>query len=146
MISNPFLELTARICLGCVFVYASIHKIIDPGSFAKIIYGYGLFPSIMINVTAIVLPYIEFFAGFFLILGIFPRSAAILIQALLLVFIIAISINLIRGHEFDCGCFSFQKGNHDAAGLGLLIRDVVWFVVGMIVLGFRGKRKFLLIE
>lgn len=146
LISNPFLELAARICLGCVFVYASIHKIIDPGSFAKIIYGYGLFPAITINVTAIVLPYIEFFGGLFLILGIFPRSAAVLAQTLLLIFIIAISINLIRGHEFDCGCFSFQKENQDAAGLELLIRDVVWFGVGMVVVGFRAKRKFSLIE
>lgn len=146
LISNPFIELIARICLGCVFVYASIHKIIDPGSFAKIIYGYGLFPAIMINTTAIVLPYIEFFAGLFLILGIFPRSSAVLIQVLLLAFIIAISINLIRGHEFDCGCFSFQKENPEGGGLELLIRDVVWFVVGMIVVLFRSGRKFSLIE
>jgi hypothetical protein len=146
LISNPFVELIARICLGCVFVYASIHKIIDPGAFAKIIYGYGLFPAIMINATAIVLPYIEFFAGLLLILGIFPRSSAVLIEGLLLAFIIAISINLIRGHEFDCGCFSFHKENQDAAGLELLIRDVLWFGVGMIVVGFRAKRKFSLIE
>lgn len=142
LLENPWLELAARLCLGMVFVYASFHKIIDPGSFAKIIYGYGLFPAFSINLTAIILPYVELFTGLCLILGIHPRSAAVLAEGLLLAFIIAISINLIRGHEFDCGCFSFQKENHGAAGMELLIRDLIWFAVGMVPVMFKARRKF----
>lgn len=139
---SPLLELAARLCLGAVFLYASIHKITDPASFAKIIYGYGLVPKDTINIMAILLPYVEFFTGLFLVTGVYPRSAAVIAEFLLLVFIVAISINLIRGHSFDCGCFSFEKGNQDSGGLELLVRDVIWFSVGMVVLMYRSRRKF----
>ena len=144
--AHPFIEWVARLCLGCVFVYASIHKIVDPATFAKIIYGYGLVPGILINGIAIVLPYVELFAGLFLILGIFPRSAAVLAESMLLMFIIAISINLIRGHEFDCGCFSFQAGNHGSGNVELLLRDVAWSIIGMAVIMYSSRRKFCLVE
>lgn len=146
LIGNPWLDMAARICLGVVFVYASIHKITDPGSFAKIIYGYGLFPAGIINMTAIVLPYLELITGLCLILGIVPRSAAVLAETLLLAFILAIAVNLIRGHTFDCGCFSFNKENPDTAGVELLVRDLIWFAVGLVPVMFRGKRIWLLKE
>ncbi len=139
-IRNPWIDLAARLCLGVVFVYASFHKITDPSAFAKVIYGYGLFPAVTINVTAIVLPYLELFTGLFLILGVMPRSAAVLAEILFLAFIIAISVNLIRGHTFDCGCFSFNKENPDSAGIELLVRDLIWFAVGLVPVFFKGKR------
>ena len=146
LFANPWLELAARLCLGLVFVYASIHKILDPGSFARIIYGYGLFPEWSINLTAIVLPYVELIAGLCLITGIVPRSAAVLVEILLLAFIVAISINLIRGHEFDCGCFSFQQDSNAAAGKELLLRDMLWFAVGIVAVFSRSRRKFSLMK
>ena len=39
------MELAARLLLGGIFVYSSYHKIISPAAFAKIIYGYLLFPA-----------------------------------------------------------------------------------------------------
>ena len=146
LITNPWIELAARLCLGLVFVYASIHKIIDPGSFARIIYGYGLFPAWSINLTAIILPYVELTAGLCLIVGIVPRSAAVLVEILLLAFIVAIVVNLARGHEFDCGCFSFQADSNATAGKELLIRDMLWFAVGLVAGFSRSKRKFSLME
>ena len=104
LLSNNRLELIARWFLGIIFIYASYHKIIAPDHFAKIIYGYYLFPDFFINLIAIILPFLELFSGLALLLGIYPRSAALIINGMLLVFIIALSINLIRGQEFDCGC------------------------------------------
>ena len=42
---NSWIELAARWILGGMFVYASYNKILAPAVFAKIIYGYGLFPA-----------------------------------------------------------------------------------------------------
>ena len=54
MLNNSWLELAARWFLGMIFLYASYHKIAAPAQFAKIIYGYYLFPDISINIIAIV--------------------------------------------------------------------------------------------
>jgi hypothetical protein len=54
---NSWVELAFRWILGLTFVYASYHKILVPADFAKIIYGYDLFPEILINLIAIVVPY-----------------------------------------------------------------------------------------
>ena len=132
-------ELMARWVLGAVFVYASFHKILDPEHFAKIIYGYYLFPDSSINLIAIILPYIELFAGAALILGIYPRSAALIINVMLLAFIAAISINLIRGHEFDCGCFSFGvSARRFTMSSGTSIPGTLFFMYRAIPADFMG--------
>lgn len=142
LLKNNGLEIIVRWILGAIFVYASWHKIAAPSHFAKIIYGYYLFPDFTINLTAIILPFLELFAGTALIFGIYPRSAALIVNTLLLAFIIAISINVIRGHEFDCGCFSFGKTDYTASAIELLFRDIIGFVLGLHLLLFEGKRKW----
>jgi hypothetical protein len=50
---NQWIELAARWILGMTFIYASYNKILEPAVFAKIIYGYDLFPAVFINLIAI---------------------------------------------------------------------------------------------
>ena len=132
----------ARWVLGGMFLFACYHKIVEPAHFAKIIYGYYLFPDFSINLIAIILPFLELFAGIALILGIYPRSAVLIINAILFAFIVAISINLIRGHEFDCGCFSFGAAADTFSVVQLLIRDIVCFFLGLQILFFANSRKW----
>ncbi len=131
-----------RWILGLIFVYASYHKIINPPHFAKIIYGYYLFPALSINLLAIILPFLELFCGAALILGIYPRSAVLILNVMLFAFITAITINLIRGHEFDCGCFSFGDVGYTTSSEQLLIRNVICFLMGTQVMFFGKNRKF----
>lgn len=140
VISLQWIELIFRWLIGVTFVYASYHKILEPGDFARIIYGYDLFPKDSINLIAIILPFIELVGGLALIMGICPRAAILLINLLLLLFIIALSINFIRGHQFDCGCFSSQKLGIEASSHMLLVRDLVFFVMGLFVMLFQNMR------
>ena len=144
MLNNSWLELAARWFLGMAFVYASHHKIVSPAHFAKIIYGYYLFPDVSINIIAIVLPFLELSAGLALILGIYPRSAALIINTLLLAFIVALSINLLRGQEFDCGCFSFSEAGATHTTWHMLVRDTIFFGLGLQVLFFGNYRRWCL--
>ncbi len=139
--NNSWVELALRWILGITFIYASFHKIIYPADFAKIVYGYGLFPEMFINLIAIVIPFLELVAGFSLIIGFYPRSAAIIINVLLLAFITVLAINLIRGHEFDCGCFTAGQSGYTSSSEVTLVRDVIYFIMGMQVVLFEGHRR-----
>jgi uncharacterized membrane protein YphA (DoxX/SURF4 family) len=139
---SAWLELAMRWFLGAMFVYASLHKIIEPAYFAKIIYGYYLFPAVSINLLAIILPYVELFSGLALVLGIYPRSGTVLLNILLFAFIIALSINVLRGHEFDCGCFSFGKSDQPSSAKQLLVRDIIYLGLGLYVFFYSKGRKW----
>lgn len=141
VLENNWIELAARWILGITFIYASYHKILAPADFAKIVYGYDLFPHHLINLIAIFLPFIELISGLTLILGIYPRSAVLIINGMLLAFIIVLSINLIRGHEFDCGCFSVEKAGYLSTAESTLIRDIIYLILGLQVFLFSGVRK-----
>jgi len=138
---NSWIELAARWVLGLTFIYASYHKIFAPADFAKIVYGYDLFPNDALNLIAIILPFIELIAGLALILGIYPRSAVLIINGMLTAFIIVLSINLIRGHEFNCGCFSAKDAGYFSSSESTIVRDIIYFLFGLQIFLFSGIRK-----
>jgi uncharacterized membrane protein YphA (DoxX/SURF4 family) len=104
-LTHPWLTIRVQLALGAIFVVAALPKIADPPAFAHMIYNYRLLPGGLINLAAITMPWIELFSGLALLLGIWTRPARWIITALLVTFLIAISINLARGNAIDCGCF-----------------------------------------
>lgn len=138
---NSWIELAARWILGVVFIYAGFQKIMAPEAFAKIIYGYDLSPLFMINIIAIVLPMIEVLAGATLMMGIWPKSAALVLNLLLTGFMILISINLIRDYQFDCGCLSTDLSGEKTSPESLLFRDFILLAMGVHVFLFPRTRK-----
>lgn len=130
LMNTPWTEVAARWMLGATFVYAAVPKVADPAAFAKIVYGYELFPNALINLIAIGVPWVELVAGTCLLLGVFPRAAALLVNVLLTFFIVVLAVNLLRGHQFDCGCFA--TGADDPAAVGwLLARDFFYLLLGL---------------
>lgn len=117
------IEWALRLLLGSTFIFASWHKIVSPDQFATILYGYAVFPHQFINVLAIVMPFVELVCGISVITGLLKRSGLLLINAMLVCFIFLISFNLIRGHEFDCGCFSLGDTKGTWPSVWLLVRD-----------------------
>lgn len=96
-----------RLILGAIFIYAGYIKIIDPHGFAKNIYQYQLLPDLLVNISALILPWLEVIAGACLI-AVPPlrRGAAGWILFMLIVFTTAIIISLARGLDISCGCMS----------------------------------------
>jgi uncharacterized membrane protein YphA (DoxX/SURF4 family) len=105
-LTHPWLTIRVQLALGAIFVIAAIPKIADPPSFAHMIYNYRLVPASLINISALVMPWVELLAGLALILGVWKSAARNVIGILLAIFIIAISINLARNNAIDCGCFN----------------------------------------
>ena len=104
-LSSSWLAIRVQLALGVFFVAAALPKIVDPPSFAHMVYNYRIVPGAAINLMALVMPWIELLSGLALILGIWTGTARTIVAALLVTFIIAISINLARHNAIDCGCF-----------------------------------------
>ena len=104
----PFriLYTVARLILGGVCIYASIDKILHPAAFAEAVYNYQVLPDRFINLLAIVLPWLEFFLGTFLIIGFWMPGTVVISNLLLMTFMGALVFNLSRGLDIPCGCFS----------------------------------------
>jgi uncharacterized membrane protein YphA (DoxX/SURF4 family) len=95
-----------RVVLGALFLYAGAIKIIDPAAFALAVYNYHILPAWLVNMTAILLPWVEVVAGVCLVFGLWIPGGALIVSALLFVFTIALGFNLSRGLDIACGCFS----------------------------------------
>jgi putative oxidoreductase len=138
ILSGKYFVLASRLILGFVFIYAAIGKIADPSGFSDSIYNYKIFPLLIINIAAIILPWIELSAGLSLIFGIAIKENALIINSFLILFIILITISLVRGLDIDCGCFGTTNG--DSIGIQRIIEDLILLLLGIQIYFFdRGK-------
>jgi uncharacterized membrane protein YphA (DoxX/SURF4 family) len=110
-LTHPWLTLRVQIALGIIFVVAAWPKLVDPPSFAHMIYNYRILPAGLINISAMTMPWVEMIAGLCLILGVWVKPARWIVTIMLIVFMIAISVNLLRGNAIDCGCFDTSAAN-----------------------------------
>jgi putative oxidoreductase len=124
-LTHPWLTVRVQIALGAIFVVAALPKITDPPSFAHMIYNYRVLPGGLINISALVMPWVELLVGLALILGVWVRPARWIVTLLLVTFMIAISINLARGNAIDCGCFDVSAAGKTTEER---IQDM-WFVL-----------------
>ncbi len=124
-------NLILRLFIGGLFVVTAVAKIAnvqashahgiqfshvpDLSQFAQDVTNYHVPPRALNNLVAITLPWIELLAGGLLVLGIWKRASAVVITALMIVFLAAIGWALIHGYNIRCGCF----GTVDARRVGV---------------------------
>jgi putative oxidoreductase len=133
---HRWLALPARLYLGWVFVAACLHKIAHPAVFALDTATYDVLPLSLVNPTAIMLPWVELFAGVMLIAGIRVRAAAMMTAGMMVLFIVALALALHAGLDMSCGCFASQAMGEDPIGMSTVLRDLGWLGLGIYVMLF----------
>lgn len=142
LLDNDLLTLVSRLFIGVVFIAASFYKIVEPASFARSIWFYHLLPGNLINLTALILPWLELLAGLALILGVFFRGAVLWVNVMLLVFVAALSYSIAMGLDIDCGCFKAAQSATGSAWSALLW-DLVYLVFAVQLIFSRSRRWML---
>ncbi len=146
-LASPWLTIRVQFVLAAFFVVAGCAKILDPPGFAHEIHNFGIVPGPAVNAMALVLPWLEVVTGLALFFGIAKRTGARILGILLVVFIVALAINLARGKPVDCGCFgtsTVQKT--DAERLNdmklVILRDVgLLLLAGQILYATRREER-----
>ena len=135
---NKYLTLFFRIVVGAIFLWASFDKIIDPGKFARDISNYHIVPLGLENTIALILPWLEFFIGTGLIIGVMVDGSIIISSVLLITFNIMIAQAMARGFNIDCGC-GLKEGQ--LVGFEKLIENFIFIIFSYFV--YLRKEKIL---
>ncbi len=138
ILQNRVTVILFRWILGGLFIYASLHKIIETETVARDIQNYKLVPYAVTNLMATILPWIEFLAGLFLITGTMLRGSAAILTALLFMFIIAIAISLARGLNIHCGCYELA-GTTESVNANEVRVEMIWHIFENIILMGMGQ-------
>jgi hypothetical protein len=124
-----------RIVCGSLLVLASYDKLGDPAHFAKAVENYQVLPAGLVPLAAVVLPWLEFFTGLCLALGWRHRAAAWVLCLLMGAYALSLSVNLLRGVEMSCSCFS--KDSLEKVTGWTVLRDIFLLALGWFVLTSR---------
>jgi uncharacterized membrane protein YphA (DoxX/SURF4 family) len=132
-------DLSIRVVIGTIFIYAGVVKLLDINAFARTIDQYDIVPDALIPVVAFGLPALEVIAGLGLIFDISGSLIAVL--AMLIMFIVILGYGIINNLDVDCGCFSPEeiasRGNLKQA----LYRDLVMIAAVFFLFISRGVRS-----
>ncbi len=106
-IKNINVFVVARILLGCIFIVSGFEKLISPyENFLYIVQGYELGNRLLEDVTAQIIPWVEFLTGVFLLLGLHLKFTLRVAWFLWAAFIVIIIQAIWRNLPLDeCGCF-----------------------------------------
>jgi uncharacterized membrane protein YphA (DoxX/SURF4 family) len=124
-------QISARLIMAGIFIYASFDKIAHPAAFAKDVYNYQILPDALINLTALVLPWLELVLGLCLLAGVWMPGAVLSANGLLLAFFSALLFNMARGLDINCGCFSTGSETPAMSPGWFLIRDALFLAVAI---------------
>lgn len=128
-----------RLILGFLFIYASLDKIIYPSKFAEVIYNYRLLPVELVNICAILVPWIEVFIGVMLLIGIWVDASAFMLSGITFVFTFLIISAIFRGLNIECGCFSLDPEG-SLVSWKRVIEDILILIGGLYLVWFNWKR------
>ncbi len=119
----------ACIATGLLFLAAAWHKVRDPLAFAENIFNYQVLPDVLVNPTAIFLPWLEIVAALAIMAA--PRlrrASAWLLLGLLIFFTGLVGVTMARGIDVACGCFTSDP-DASPVGWGKIFENTLWMLL-----------------
>lgn len=128
------MEVLLSAAMGLIFLAGAVPKLRHPRGFVLAVLEYRVLPLGLSRFYARLIPPLELLLALLLLTGTAVRAAAIVLSVLLLSFIVAIGINLVRGRDLDCHCFG--RTSKRLIGWRVLLQDTALLSAAIIVLTF----------
>src|SRR5918992_5462755 len=107
LVHDPVVVWTARLVLAAVFGAAAVTKLRALEAFVGVVHNYRMLPESLVRLVAYLLPPFEAVIAMGLLVEQTRPYAAAAAAGLLVIFAVAMGINLVRGRrDIDCGCFA----------------------------------------
>ncbi len=129
-------DMMLSVLLGLVFLASSLPKLRSPKGFMLRVLEYRILPAPLARTYARLLGPIELLLAVLLLTGAAIRLASAVACGLLLSFIFAIAVNLIRGRDIDCGCYG--SGSRRRISWRVLVEDAALVVTAGITAWLAG--------
>lgn len=136
MLTQP-VAFIASVALGVTFLISGVSKLRDPGAFLLGVLDYRVLPPRLARLYGRILPFAELVCGLALVAGLWSLIASIFAAALLVSFLLAVTINLARGRRLDCHCFGSRQS--EPLGWTTVVRLCVLLACAVLVIGWRGR-------
>lgn len=130
-----------RLSLGVIFLAASYDKILHPQAFSLAVYQYQILPDSLVNLVALILPWLELLLGLSLMTNVWLPGAGVLSASLMIAFTGSLLFNHLRGLDIHCGCFSTDVSD-GPAGLWTIVRDVIFLAMTLYLLAAIFSRRW----
>jgi peroxiredoxin/uncharacterized membrane protein YphA (DoxX/SURF4 family) len=114
--------LAARLLLAAVFLLAGVTKLFDHAGSRKALRDFGL-PEVLTSPAAVLLPLCELAVFALLLSADLAWQAAWTALGLLVIFLLAMAVALVRGRKPDCHCFG--QLHAEPVGWATFIRNIV---------------------
>ena len=129
----PLVLVLLRLGMAAVFIGAAIPKIAAPDLFALSVHNYQMLPAWGVNALAIFLPWLELVVGACLAVGVWSRASALVMAAMMVVFMVALASAAARGLSISCGCFEVGEHPEQSSLVWAALRDVVFLAAAVIL-------------
>jgi hypothetical protein len=124
LVAAPALHWASALLLAGIFLPSAWSKLRASDEVTGIVADYRLLPEPLVEPFARGLPWVEIAAGLLLLAPPTRPVGALLAGGLLLLFALAMAINLARGRrEIDCGCFLGRQ--KERIGWPLVLRNLL---------------------
>jgi len=136
---SEYLALILRVFVGYYFIYASMSKIPYPAQFAELLAAYRIFPFPIVNILAVVVPWMELVTGLFIIIGLRNKASAIIIIFSYIAFNVVVGLNVIVDSPITCGCYDTVG---EPVSWMKVLKNTIWMLFTIQVFFF--DKRFLL--
>ncbi|MGH2867919.1 MAG: MauE/DoxX family redox-associated membrane protein [Solirubrobacteraceae bacterium] len=134
------LLLASQVSVGAFLVPSAIKKLADPFGFRQGVREYHLLPRGVESVVGATFPWMELAVGAALMMGLAPAVAGGVAAALMIAFIAAMAINLLRGRDLDCHCYGV--GTTNRVGQAAVARNLVLLGLSLVVVAVGGGHSW----
>ena len=135
--AREWIVLVARVVLGALFITAGVLKLRDPTRFAESILAFKItfMPDHLVQLATFAMPWTEILAGVLLVIGRWTRGSALLVSAMLVMFLTMIAAAIYRKLSLSCSCFGdLEFPCPSEVGPCHLVRNGILLAMALLVL------------